>query len=597
MADKADIVFEVSYEVCNKVGGIYRVIESKLNEMSKLYGKNYYAVGPYVPDKAAIWFNEQPVPTSLVPMLSDLKDMGIICHYGKWLVKGKPNCMLIDCSGFAKEKNAIKARLWEEYGIDSLFADMWFDDPAVWSTAVGVMLEKFSKANEGKRVVAHFHEWLCGGALLYVKKRSGIRSVFTTHATVMGRTIAGSGQDLYAEVDEGLRKGWSMPDSRANEFNQQAKHLMEKACAHNADVFTTVSEITGKEAQYILGKKPDIITPNGIEVSEYPGREDLINKHKVYREKMRDFLRGYFGPYYPLNFDNSLIFFTTGRYEFRNKGLDILIDALGKLNHVLREKKSGKTVFFFIFVPAATKGMNVDVLSNLSLFHDMRELVDEEMPYVKRRMLDALAKGEMPTMDELFDVTFMRATKQDYQAFKKKGNSPVNAYELHDPRHDPILAACNKNGLDNDPTDRVKIIFYPVYVSKADGMLGMDYDEVIMGSHMGVFPSYYEPWGYTPVESAIQNCLSITTDLSGFGVFVEENIKGKDYPGIMVLKREGRQYGEMVDDLFGMMHGVCRMGRNKRLEKKSEARQFAETTDWSKLIHNYAKAHEMALGK
>ncbi|RLG21057.1 hypothetical protein DRN74_03395 [Candidatus Micrarchaeota archaeon] len=596
MEDK--MLFELSYEVCNKIGGIYRVIESKTPEIIKRFGRSYYAIGPYVPNKAAIWFRELPFPDKSKWVYDEMKEKGIIIHYGKWLVKGNPNAFLVDYSRFMKQKDKIKAKLWEDYKIDSLTADIWFDDPIVWATASGMLLEKLISVFDSKKMIAHFHEWLSGAALLYLKKKElGISTVFTTHATVMGRILAESGEDLYKEVNEGLMRNESMPDEKAKKYNAQAKHLTEKACAHNADVFTTVSEITAREAKYILGKSPDVITPNGLEISTFPSVEELINKHREYREKIRDFLRGYFNPYYPIDVEKGLIFFISGRYEFRNKGIDVFIDALGKLNQKLREMDAEKNVFAFLFIPAAVKSMDIEVLSNLSFFEDMKEMVVEELPYIKRRILDALVKGKMPKTDNLFDVTFLRSIKQDYRAFRKEGKAPLSTHILENEKNDPILNACRKNGLDNGPEDKVKVVFYPIYVSKADGMLGMDYNEVIIGSHLGVFPSYYEPWGYTPLETAAQNALAVTTDLAGFGAFVKKISDQSKKPGIIVLKRDKKTYNEVVNELYETMLWFYFLERDERLQKKAEARQLAEKCDWSILIKNYLDAYQMAVEK
>ena len=287
----ADILFEVSWEVCNKVGGIYTVVKSKVALMQKYY-KNYIIIGPYVEAKARTDFEELPQPEEIKSIFDILEKEGITCYYGKWTLKEEPTSILIDFSKLVEKKDEIKKELWENFKIDSLSAQWDFDEPIIWCKAVARFLEEYANNNKSK-IAAHFHEWMAGSALLHLKKaKAKIATVFTTHATMLGRAIAGSGQDLYGMLDN------MNPEEKAYESGVQDKFTTERACAQNTDIFTTVSEITGLEAEKILGRKPEVLVLNGLDTSQFPTVEEFSVKHVTCRKKIREFLTYHFFPYY-----------------------------------------------------------------------------------------------------------------------------------------------------------------------------------------------------------------------------------------------------------------------------------------------------------
>lgn len=337
MEKKADMLFEVSWEVCNKVGGIYTVVKSKAAKMVDAYGDNYFMIGPYFASKALGQFQEELPNQFCKASFEELKKIGVMCHFGKWLVEGAPPVILIDFVNYKSRTNDIKRELWDWYKIDSLMATQDYDEPLVWAYVVGMLIEKLSKCFDNKRIVAHFHEWLSGAGLLYLKKNNvKIATVFTTHATVLGRTLASSNVDLYNVWDK------INPDEEVYKYNIESKHLVEKNSAAFADVFTTVSEITEMEASYFLKKKSDALLPNGLDISKFPSFEELAIKHGIQRDRIREFMLYYFFPYYTFNPKETLIYFVAGRYEFHDKGIDIYIKALGRLNEKLKQSKSKK---------------------------------------------------------------------------------------------------------------------------------------------------------------------------------------------------------------------------------------------------------------
>ena len=605
MDARADYFFEVSFEVANKVGGIYTVIASKAPVMLEKYNAGYITIGPWFEGKSKLEFTEKDAG-EFKDAFMKLKSRGIKCHLGTWNIDGNPRAILIDFSVFAeKNKNQIKTDLWKKYNIDSIRADSWFDDPVCFSHAAGMLIDEISKKLKPKKCVAQFHEWMAGAGLLYLKSaKSNVGTVFTTHATMLGRTMAGVNENLHAEIESGLKKGITIDPQKAYHYGVEAKHLTEVACAKNADVFTTVSKTTAKEAEYILGKTPAVILPNGLSISNYPSMEDLSYMHKQNKTKIMNFLRAYFRPYYDVNLEDPRIMFIAGRYEYHNKGLDVFTESLGRLNQKLKNEKSDKDVFAFFLIPADADGENVDVLKDITLFKEIENYVDDLLPGVKHALINAITRGKdirEALKEHLTEKRIQEIKKQMIVFRSKEGHTPpLCAFNLkYDASNDSTIKGFKANGLLNRDEDRVKVIFYPAYLSNADRLLSLNYNAFLIGSSLGVFPSFYEPWGYTPVECAANGCLSITTDYAGFGKFIDENRKialnDKKDRGIYILKREGKKYENCVEDLKNKLYEIITMNKNEIVEEKQIANRLAQITDWKVLGENYIKAHNAAI--
>ncbi len=448
---KAGMFFEVSWEVCNKVGGIFTVISSKAAQMQKYYGDGYFLVGPYFADKAAGQFMEEVPPDSMKKVCDELNKHGIAVHYGKWLVKGEPKVMLLDFMGFSQQTNEIKRKLWDDYQIDSLGTEWYgFDEPVVWSTAVGKLLERIKQVHNEDKIVAQFHEWLSGAALLYLKtNKVDIGTVFTTHATMLGRTLASKDFDLYGQLKN------IDPMREAYNNGIQAKHLTEMKCAQHADILTTVREITGIEATHLLGKKPDVILPNGLDFDKFPSFEDLSLKHKIMREKIREFIMYYFFPFYQFDLKKTLFYFLAGRYEFHDKGIDLFVNALGKLNNRLKKEKSDRTIIAFFWVPGPIRGIKPSLLQNKTLFRDIKDALDVEMITVEKSLLYSVVSNKEVTKKSLFSEDFLHEAKKKILRFNQKGIPPLLTHDLYNEDQDQILNALKSVGLLNRKEDRV----------------------------------------------------------------------------------------------------------------------------------------------
>ncbi|MCD6367566.1 MAG: glycogen/starch synthase [Candidatus Aenigmarchaeota archaeon] len=578
------LIFEVSFECGNKVGGIWKVITSKSKEMKKRFGNEYFTVGFFNPKNYVNEFSDKNPPAWLKKIFDELRKEKIICYYGEWTEANDVQLILVDSKEFENDNvNDIKKELWEKYKIDSLNTGNDFNTPIAWSYAVGKLLEKISRK---KDVVAHFHEWLSGAGLLYLKMNNvPVPTVFTTHATSFGRA-----KTLFLPKEEVKER---VPLEEVYKYGVAAKHLTEVACANNADVFTTVSEVMKNEVIYVLGKKPDIITVNALDFSNIPSIDEIQQLNYKLRKKADEFIRAYFSPYYPIDLKNYPIIFTSGRYEFFNKGFDLFIDSIGELNKRLKGTKN--LVVVFIFVPTGIIGPKDEVVDNIMTYRRIGEILEEEWEKIKNKII-----SELPLIDaiEASDIVpkkpLEEIRKNIERARRRRGlTPPLSAFELaYKEDDDMIIKRLKENGLLNRESDRVKVIFYPLYLSKMDALLGMDYTEAVIASSVGVFLSRYEPFGYTPLETAAYATISITSDYSGFGRFILKSTKNP--MGLFVVDAVEKSNEEIVKQTADILEKITKMDKEKRIEMEISARKMAEKCSWDKNINNYIKAYNLA---
>ncbi|MBI5391971.1 glycogen/starch synthase [Candidatus Woesearchaeota archaeon] len=594
---KPDTVFEVSWEVCNKVGGIYTVLESKAGLMQDNYA-NYILIGPYFADKAKFDFAEENAPKEFQEIFKQLEQEGIQLHYGAWQIKSSPKCILLEIKDFSKQTNFWKGQYWDLFRIDSLYSTWEFEEPMLWATAAGKLLEAFQQTTK-KKTLAHCHEWLAGFALLYLKKQQAkVATVFTTHATMLGRVLSSEGFELYTHLDS------LNADEEARKRSIIDKHSTEKACALNADIFTTVSEITGLEAEKLLGRKPDVLVLNGLDIEKFPSFEETSVQHQTNREIIREFIAYYFFPYYYFDLEETLTFFIVGRYEFKNKGIDIFIKALSQLNERLIQEKSKKTIVVFFWIPRDIQGAKQSLAKNKASYHHMRHFVEEHLASIKSNIIENTMRCNDASCftteknfhkKELFDADFLQQMKRLRLDFMHDGIPPLVTHNLLNESNDDIIQNLTRSGLTNSPQTKVKVIFYPTYLSGIDGLIDLPYYEAIKGCHLGLFPSYYEPWGYTPLESAALGVPSLTTDLGGFGRFLLSQGKGKS--GVYVLQRYHKSEEETVRSFTEILYHFTSLNRKGRVDEKLVAKQISDLADWKLFIQFYLEAHTKAIEK
>jgi glycogen(starch) synthase len=577
-------LFEVSWEVCNKVGGIYTVVRSKVPFIKEHYSE-YVLIGPAFEQSPE--FDERPVPERWRNVLKTLEGRGVRCRYGTWMVPGEPTTILVDFHALFEQRNAIKAGLWERYGIDSLKSAWEFDEPMCFATAAGMVIEEYAKEHDD-RIIAQCHEWISGFALLHLNAVGAkVGTVFTTHATMLGRTIAGNGHPLYDMLSNINPAEW------AYRLGVQDKHLTEVACAKTAHVFTTVSEITGLEAEKLLGRKPDVLLYNGFFIDKFPTFEETSLRHYHSKELLREFTAYMFFPHYVFDLEKTLFFFTSGRYEYQNKGLDMIVDALAELNRRLKEERSDVTVVMIFWVIMGRAGVRHEVLERKNFYEHIKSAIEWQSKSLQQKLILDFLSGHKPGEDDLFTSSFIRELHEDIKHFRRPGDAPLVTHDGPG-ESDPIIARCKAVGLDNQEEDRVKVIIYPGYLDGSDGVLNLQYYDATVGAHLGIFPSLYEPWGYTPLESAVLGVPAITTDLAGFGRY----IKGRNLPsenGVYVLKRMGVPYNETVRALVDELHKFTSFDHAERVQRGYSAKTLASLCDWKNFAQYYLTAHNMAL--
>jgi phosphorylase/glycogen(starch) synthase len=533
---KVEFLFETSWEVCNKVGGIHTVISTKALNIKNELGDNYVLIGPDVWREDVTNPEFMPDDTLFAEWKAKAVSEGLRVKTGRWNIAGKPIVFLIDFTPYFGQQNEIFANFWESYRLDSITGQWDYVEPALFGYAAGKLIESFTSFNsEYHNIVAQFHEWMTGTGILYLKKYAPwIATSFTTHATVLGRCIAGNNRPLYGKME-----GYN-PVQVAREFNVIAKQSLEKLSAAEADVFTTVSEITSRECSHFLGKEVDVVTPNGFEDSFVPPKEKFEEVRNRARGRLKSVAEAVLGH----EINNDCIFVaTSGRYEFRNKGIDVFINSLGELQ---KENKLNKQCVAFILVPAYHKGPRQDIVDIL------------------------YNKGPLNVGDRYL------------------------THSLHYPLTDPVLQRIATNNLSNNGVSPVKIIFVPSYLNGNDGIFNIPYFDLLIGFDLTVFPSYYEPWGYTPLESLMFSIPTVTTSLSGFGLWVRNYFENPGN-GILVIERNDDNESEVVRELKDFITKFTALSQDEIREAREKAHEVSRIAMWDTLIDHYLNAYDIAL--
>lgn len=575
-------VFEISFECGNKVGGIHTVISTKSKEVIKKYGEDYICIGFYDQKKAVSEVIFENVPKEWISIFEDLEEKGIKCYYGKWVKGNGARIILVDAKEFEKNNiNKIKTDHWEKYKIDSLLARNDYEEPIAWAHACGILIEKIGNFP----YIAHFHEWLSGAALLYLEeKMPNIPTVFTTHATFLSRVI-GANIEKIRILEE------SEIEDLAKKHNIIAKHQMEKISANKAKVVTTVSDITKEEVEKILSRKVDIITYNAIDFSSLKKDYEIIAESANLRLELDKFLISYFTPYYNINVKDKPIIFTSGRYEFWNKGFDLFIESLGRLNKRLKGKT---TVFAFILVPTDIKKPKEIILDNLLLFNKFEEIIKKDFSKIRKEILYKYALGEKINEFLRYNKELIVNINTMKNMMKKEGLPEICPFYLnYDEKKDLILQNLKRIGLDNKEENSVKVIFYPRFLIDSDEILKLNYIEFLKVADIGVFLSKYEPFGYTPLETMAYVTCAVTSDYSGFGNLIR-NLK-KENQGVWIINAVNKNKEIIVEELTNLLEWFCLLDKEKRKDLEIKARDCSEFFDWKNFINNYFIAYNLAL--
>lgn len=539
-----EYIFESSWEVCNKVGGIYTVLSTKAHTLQQILKDKIVFIGP------DIWKEKQPADFIEDNLLFEAwrehagKEEGLNVKVGRWNVPGKPPVVLVDYKPFFEERNSIYYMMWEQFRVNSLHAYGDYDESCIFAYAVGKVIESFYHYYklENKKVAALFNEWMLGMGALYIKKNlPKVATLFTTHATSIGRSIAGNNKALYAYMD-----GYN-GDQMAYELNMEAKHSIEKQTAHHVDCFTTVSDITARECCQLLDKAPDIVTPNGFEPDFVPGEKEYVIKRAGARKALINMAEKLLG--YSID-PNALLISTSGRYEYRNKGIDVFITAM---NRVRTCNQLQQDAIAFILVPAWVREERADL--KWVIEHDNKTCEAMQCPYI--------------------------------------------THWLNEMQNDRVINYIGNAGFRNLQSEKMKIIFIPCYLDGKDGILNKSYYDILIGMDATVYPSYYEPWGYTPLESIAFGIPTITTNLAGFGLWaLKAGISGKDiHEGVTVIERTDFNYFEVAEAIKDQIIELAETDEQGRMAIKDHCFTLAHKAEWSKFITYYQKAFSIALTK
>lgn len=538
--EQIDLLFETSWEVCNKIGGIYTVLSTKAKTLQKQYKDKVIFIGPDV------WTDDNPSPY-FIESKSLLKDWklnaqlpnGITVRIGRWNIPGKPIVVLIKFDTMYSIKDEFYGRMWDLYNVDSLHAYGDYDEACAFSHAAGIVIEsicKYQNLENSNNVIAHFDEWTTGMGLLYLKSvLPNVATVFTTHATSIGRSICGNNKPLYDYLN-----GYN-GDQMAGELNMQSKHSLEKATAHASDCFTTVSDVTAIECKQLLDLQPHVVTPNGFEPNFVPAKNKFSLARNSARENLLNVATSLTGVKYD---DNTFIIATSGRCEYRNKGIDVYLDSLSILNNLELNKK----VLAFVMVPAWVKEHRTDLAKSIKL---------------KR---------------------------------KNRLDNPIITHELNNPWEDPILKRIQEIGFNNDKNSNITVIYVPCYLNGNDGIFNLSYYDLLIGMDATVFPSYYEPWGYTPLESIAFGVPTITTTLSGFGQWILSSFDNSfSECGVNVITRYDGNYREVVENIARSLRYLINSDENSIKDINNASINTAKQADWSNFIDYYTDAYNIAL--
>ena len=530
-----DLLFETSWEVCNKIGGIYTVLSTKAKTLQSQVKDKTIFIGPDVwPDGNPSPYFKESRTLYRDWLASDSLPDDITVKVGRWEIPGKPIAMLVKFDTVNNIKDSVYGLMWQQFGVDSLHAYGDYDEGCIFAIAAAKVIESFIRYYhmEDKRVIAHFDEWTTGMGLLYLRHAMpSVATVFTTHATCIGRSICGNGKPLYDYLT-----GYN-GDQMAQELNMESKHSLEKTAAHNADIFTTVSEITARECAQLLERNPEV-TPNGFE-------QNFVPKGTAYttaRDTARSTILSRINTLTGQNLDDStFIVATSGRMEYRNKGIDLMLEASARLREIPHNRK----VLVLVMVPGWVKEPRPD-------------------------LIQAVANAPLP--------------------------DPVITHILNNPGEDPIINRIHQIGFSNDTNSTVSVVYVPCYLNGDDGIFNMSYYDLLPAMDATVFPSYYEPWGYTPLESIAFSVPTVTTSLSGFGQWIKSIDRNSfDASGTQVVERGDFNYDEVADKIAHLLAQLASTD-NKTLEKyRKAAHATSRLAAWSHFIKYYIKAYDQAL--
>lgn len=585
--------FEIAWEVANKVGGIYTVIRSKAGVTTSELGDQYCMIGIYKEASVSLEVEEtEPELSVMRESIDVLRKSDVKVVFGRWLIDGYPKVLLFDLVSSQHRLEQWRKELWEMSNIGVPDSDNDAKDAIIFGFLTNWFVTEFMNRLPGPApmVVTHFHEWLSGIGLIVLRcKKVPVSTVFTTHATLLGRYLCAGSVDFYNNLP------LFDVDKEAGDRHIYHRYCMERASVHCCHVFTTVSQVTADEAEHLLKRRPDVVLPNGLNVIKFSAMHEFQNLHAKAKEKIHAFVKGHFHGHYDFDLDNTIYFFTAGRYEFSNKGADLFLESLARLNHFLKSSNSSTTVVAFLIFPTRTNSFNVESLKGQAITKQLQETVDSIQSKIGKKIFETVLSGELPDTNSLLEKKDIIQLKRCIFAAQKGGLPPICTHNVLDDHSDPVLCNIRRIQLFNSREDRVKVVFHPEFLSSTNPLFKMDYEEFVRGCHLGVFPSYYEPWGYTPAECTVMGIPSVTTNLSGFGCFIAKHVADPSTYGIYIVDRRFKSADESVRQLSNYMFEFCSQTRRQRIIQRNRTERLSDLLDWQTLGQYYRTARHRAL--
>lgn len=589
-------IVEIAWEVCNQVGGIYTVIRSKAPSMVENATGPYCMIGPYL--SRNIQAELEPLDDSqdaFGQAAAILRKKGFDVHYAQWLITGKPRVVLLNPNAIQdKSLNVIKYLLWKNHGIDTHREDPLLNQVIAFGYLTKLFFDELVKlTDKDQKIVAHFHEWMAGLPILDMKREGmPVKTVFTTHATQLGRHLAINSPLFYAHLP------FFKWEDEVKKFGIEAEARIEHACAKHADVLSTVSEVTARECKHLLKRKPEVVMPNGLNIERFEILHEFQNQHVLFKEEIHRFVMAHFFQSYSFDLDKTLYFFTSGRYEFKNKGFDLTLEALHRLNLRLKKEKSEITVVMFFVTKRDFYSIRPEVLQSKAMMQEISETCNAIQQQVGRRLFyESTVRNEnqMPDLNEFVDEYWNLRYRRTIQSWKTKKNPLVITHRLVKEESDEILNMIQAKKLLNSPEDNIKIVYHPDFINTSNPLFGMDYIQFVRGCHLGIFPSYYEPWGYTPLECMASAVPSVTSDLAGFGDYILNHIPQHEEYGLHVIERGKKTFDWSANQLTDVMYNFLKQSRRERILQRTNVENNSFLFDWSNLIKHYEHAYRLAL--
>jgi len=594
----AACLVEVAWEVCNQVGGIYTVIRSKVPAVVEHARGPYCMIGPYV--SRNIQAELEPLDDSqdiFGQASAALRARGYDVHYAQWLVTGKPRVVLLNPSVIPEQElNVAKYLLWKNHGISTTSDSVLVNQVIAFSYLTKLFFDELVRINDSELpIIGHFHEWMAGLPILDIKREElPVSTIFTTHATQLGRHLAINSPFFYNHLP------FFNLEEEAKRFGIESEAKIEMSCAQAADLLSTVSEVTARECRHLLRRKPEIVMPNGLNIERFEAFHEFQNMHVQYKEEIHRFVMSHFFPSYSFDLEKTLYFFTSGRYEFRNKGFDLTLEALSRLNKRLKKEKSDVTIVMFFITKRPFTNINPEVLESKAMMQEILQTCREIQQQVGRRLFYESMVGHdnaLPDLTEFVDEYWKLRYRRTVQAWKSTKNPNVVTHKLVNEDQDEILQYLAEKDLMNHPDDRVKIVYHPDFITPSNPLFGMDYNQFVRGCHLGIFPSHYEPWGYTPLECMASGVPSVTSDLSGFGDYILHNIPQYEQYGLYVIERGKRTLEWSANQLADVMYNFQRQPKRQRIAQRNNVEANSSIFDWSNLIKHYKDAYSLVLNE